>query len=147
MIIHLGAWALHVACQSMQELIAQDLSPLRMAVNVSMEQFKTSDFFDTVMDALQTSGLDGCRLELEITESVAILGSGHVREVLNKLRAQQIAVSIDDFGTGYSSLSHLEQLPLDRMKIDKAFVRQLGGGAGRIAEMIAELGQKMDEGI
>ncbi len=143
LIIHLGAWALHVACQSMQELIAQDLSPLRMAVNVSMEQFKTSDFFDTVMDALQTSGLDGCRLELEITESVAILGSGHVREVLNKLRAQQIAVSIDDFGTGYSSLSHLEQLPLDRMKIDKAFVRQLGGGAGRIAEMIAELGQTL----
>ena len=106
-----------------------------------MEQFKTADFFGTVMGALQAAGLDGNRLELEITESVAILGSGPVGEILNKLRAQRIAVSIDDFGTGYSSLSHLEQLPLDRMKIDKAFVRQLGGsGGGRIAKMIAELG-------
>lgn len=141
LIIHMGAWALQVACQAMQELIAQNLAPLRMAVNVSMEQFKTPDFFGTVMGALQAAGLDGNRLELEITESVAILGSGPVGEILNKLRAQRIAVSIDDFGTGYSSLSHLEQLPLDRMKIDKAFVRQLGGsGGGRIAKMIAELG-------
>jgi EAL domain-containing protein (putative c-di-GMP-specific phosphodiesterase class I) len=144
LIIQLGAWALQVACEAMQTLIAAGLSPLRMAVNVSMEQFKAPDFFDSVIGALQTSGLDGARLELEITESVAMMGPGRVTEILDKLRAQHIAVSIDDFGTGYSSLSHLEQLPLDRMKIDKAFVQQLGtGGSGRIAEMIAELGQTL----
>jgi EAL domain-containing protein (putative c-di-GMP-specific phosphodiesterase class I) len=112
-----------------------------MAVNVSMEQFKAPDFLDNVAAALQAAGLDGARLELEITESMAMLGSSRVKEILGILRAQRIAVSIDDFGTGYSSLSHLEQLPLDRMKIDKAFVLQMGtSGGGRIAEMIAELG-------
>jgi diguanylate cyclase (GGDEF)-like protein len=141
LIVQLGTWALQVACEAMQTLIAQGLSPLRMAVNVSLEQFKSQDFFDSVMNALRSTGLDGQRLELEITESVAMLGSGRVKEVLSQLRARGIAVSIDDFGTGYSSLSHLEQLPLDRMKIDKAFVQQLGeNGSGRIAEMIAELG-------
>jgi diguanylate cyclase (GGDEF)-like protein len=144
LIIQLGAWALRIACQAMQRLIAEDLSPLRMAVNVSMEQFKAPDFFDSVLAALQDSGLPGQRLELEITESVAMLGSARVKDIFGKLRDQGIAVSIDDFGTGYSSLSHLEQLPLDRMKIDKAFVQQLGTqGSGRIAEMIAELGQTL----
>ncbi|NVO05149.1 MAG: EAL domain-containing protein, partial [Rhodoferax sp.] len=144
LIVPLGAWALQVACQAMQTLIGAGLSPQRMAVNVSMEQFKTPDFFDNVLGALQAADLPGQRLELEITESVAMLGSKHVQEILGQLRARGIAVSIDDFGTGYSSLSHLEQLPLDRMKIDKAFVQQLGSnGAGRIAEMIAELGQTL----
>jgi diguanylate cyclase (GGDEF)-like protein len=144
LIVPLGAWALQVACEAMQTLMAQDLAPLRMAVNVSMEQFKTPDFFDNVLSALQAVDLPGQRLELEITESVAMLGSKRVQKILGQLRARGIAVSIDDFGTGYSSLSHLEQLPLDRMKIDKAFVQQLGGnGSGRIAEMIAELGQTL----
>lgn len=144
LVVQLGSWALQVACKAMKDLIAQNLSPLRMAVNVSLEQFKSPDFLDSVLSALREVGLEASRLELEITESVAMLGSEHVRQQLSMLRQQGIAVSIDDFGTGYSSLSYLEQLPLDRMKIDKAFVRQLGGsGSARIAEMIAELGDTM----
>jgi diguanylate cyclase (GGDEF)-like protein len=144
LVVQLGSWALQVACKAMKDLIAQNLSPLRMAVNVSLEQFKSPDFFDSVLVALRGVSLEASRLELEITESVAMLGSAHVREQLSMLRQEGIAVSIDDFGTGYSSLSYLEQLPLDRMKIDKAFVRQLGGsGSARIAEMIAELGDTM----
>jgi len=141
LIVQLGAWALHVACRSMQELIRLKLAPLRMAVNVSQEQFKSADFLDVVESTLRDSGLSGSRLELEITESVAMLGSDLVKQQLDKLRDLDITVSIDDFGTGYSSLSYLEQLPLDRMKIDKAFVRQLGdSSSARIAEMVAELG-------
>jgi len=144
LIVPMGLWALQTACRDMVELIRQDLAPLRMAVNVSLEQFKSPDFFESVVAALASAGLPSNRLELEITESVAMLGSTHVTQQLSRLRAEQIAVSIDDFGTGYSSLSYLERLPLDRMKIDKAFVRQLGeSGSARIAEMIAELGETL----
>ena len=144
LIVALGEWAINHACELMKQLIDSGLAPQRMAVNVSVEQFKCPDFFESVMSALERTRLDGKYLELEITESVAMLGSSRVKEQLIKLREQGIAIAIDDFGTGYSSLSYLEQLPLDRMKIDKAFVRQLGlNGSPRIAEMIVELGQTM----
>jgi diguanylate cyclase (GGDEF)-like protein len=144
LIVAMGEWALNQACTLMKLLVDRALAPQRMAVNVSVEQFKSPGFFEAIMQALQAAALDGSRLELEITESVAMLGSGHVTAQLARLRAQRIAVAIDDFGTGYSSLSYLEQLPLDRMKIDKSFVRQLGQpGSPRIAEMIVELGQTL----
>ena len=144
LIVRLGDWALRVACKDMQALISQNLAPLRIAVNVSLDQFKKPDFGASVISALQETGLDPSRLELEITESVAMLGLEHVMEQLNRLRNHGIAVSIDDFGTGYSSLSQLEQLPLDRIKIDKAFVRQLDqSDNGRIARLIAELGETL----
>jgi EAL domain-containing protein (putative c-di-GMP-specific phosphodiesterase class I) len=144
LIVAMGEWALNQSCALMKQLIGSGLAPQRMAVNVSVEQFKSPDFFDAVMNALRCTALDGSRLELEITESVAMLGSEHVKAQLNRLREQGIAIAIDDFGTGYSSLSYLEQLPLDRMKIDKAFVRQLGPhGSPRIAEMIVKLGRTL----
>jgi EAL domain-containing protein (putative c-di-GMP-specific phosphodiesterase class I) len=144
LIVAMGEWALVTASGLMRQLVDRGLAPQRMAVNVSVEQFKSPDFFEAVMHALQGAGLDGSRLELEITESVAMLGSNHVKAQLTRLREQRIAISIDDFGTGYSSLSYLEQLPLDRMKIDKAFVHRPGHpGSPRIAEMIVELGQTL----
>jgi diguanylate cyclase (GGDEF)-like protein len=144
LIVALGEWALNQSCALMKQLIDSGLAPLRMAVNVSVEQFKSPDFYASVMSALESAQLDGRHLELEITESVAMLGSNHVKAQLIKLREQGISVAIDDFGTGYSSLSYLEQLPMDRMKVDKAFVWQLGRhGSQRIAEMIVELGQTM----
>jgi diguanylate cyclase (GGDEF)-like protein len=144
LIVAMGEWALVTASALMRKLVDRGLAPQRMAVNVSVEQFKSPDFFEAVMHALQGAGLDGSRLELEITESVAMLGSNHVKAQLTRLREQRIAISIDDFGTGYSSLSYLEQLPLDRMKIDKAFVQRPGQpGSPRIAEMIVELGQTL----
>jgi diguanylate cyclase (GGDEF)-like protein len=144
LIVAIGEWTLNQSCTMMKQLIDCGLAPQRMAVNVSVEQFKSPGFFDAVIGALDRAELDGSRLELEITESVAMLDSNHVKAQLIRLREQRIAVAIDDFGTGYSSLSYLEQLPLDRMKIDKAFVQQLGQpGSPRIAEMIVELGRTL----
>lgn len=144
LIISLGDWVLQTACLTMSSLLAQGLAPTRMAVNVSVAQFQSPGFVGRVLTALAAANLTGQQLELEITESVAMLGAGAVEPMLQALREQGITVAIDDFGTGYSSLSYLERLPLDRIKIDKAFVFQLSKPGGpRIAEMITQLGHKL----
>jgi diguanylate cyclase (GGDEF)-like protein len=144
LIVSLGDWVLQTACRDMQRFKAQGLVDCHMAVNVSVVQFQNPGFFERVLDALVASGLPAGELELEITESVAMLGSDTVADLLGRLRAHGIAVAIDDFGTGYSSLSYLEKLPLDRIKIDRAFVTQMGQkGGARIAEMIIQLGHKL----
>ena len=144
LIVSLGDWVLQTACRDMVRIKAQGLAACHMAVNVSVVQFQSPGFFDRVMNALDQSGLRPDELELEITESVAMLGSEAVAAMLVQLRGAGIAVAIDDFGTGYSSLSYLEKLPLDRIKIDRAFVMQMSQQGGlRIAEMITQLGQKL----
>lgn len=144
LIVSLGDWVLQTACVTMRKLLNQGCAPQRMAVNVSVVQFQSAGFLNRVQQALTVAGLSGCHLELEITESVAMLGSGVLEPMLRQLRAWGISVAIDDFGTGYSSLSYLEQLPLDCIKIDRAFVSQIGQPGGpRIAEMIAQLGHQL----
>lgn len=144
LIVPLGHWVLRTACQTMRELIDRGNPPLRMAVNVSPVQLKDPGFFDSVCVALEQHGLEGHHLELEITESVAALPSQLLNSTLTALRNLGISIAIDDFGTGYSSLSYLERLPLDRIKIDRTFVRQLGIPQGaRIAEMVTQLGTKL----
>ena len=144
LIVSLGDWVLQTACVTMRQLLALGAAPRRMAVNVSVVQFQSPGFIDRVQLALAIAGLTGEQLELEITESVAMLGAGVVEPILRALREQGISVAIDDFGTGYSSLSYLERLPLDRIKIDKAFVFGLAKDDGpRIAEMIVQLGHKL----
>lgn len=144
LIVSLGDWVLQTACVVMRRLLERGTAPQRMAVNVSVVQFQSAGFLERVTQALSVAGLQGRHLELEITESVAMLGSGVVKPLLGQLRAMGVSVAIDDFGTGYSSLSYLEQLPLDRIKIDRAFVRQLEHSGGlRIAAMIAELGHTL----
>ena len=115
-----------------------------MAVNVSTVQLQDPGFLQTVSHALAEHGLQGAQLELEITESVAVLPTQLLQATLSALRTLGVTIAIDDFGTGYSSLSYLERLPLDRIKIDRSFVRQLGESQeARIAEMIAQLGRKL----
>ncbi|MBY0466647.1 MAG: EAL domain-containing protein [Burkholderiales bacterium] len=144
LIISLGDWVLQTACLTMRRLLALGLAPRRMAVNVSVVQFQSPGFVERVYAALASADLTGEQLELEITESVAMLGAGVVEPILQTLRERGISVAIDDFGTGYSSLAYLERLPLDRIKIDKAFVFQLSKPGGpRIAEMITQLGHKL----
>ncbi len=144
LIVSLGDWVLQTACRDMQRFKALGLSNCHMAVNVSVVQFQSSGFFERVLDTLASSGLQAGELELEITESVAMFGSDMVADLLGRWRSHGIAVAIDDFGTGYSSLSYLEKLPLDRIKIDRAFVTQMGQkGSARIAEMIVQLGHKL----
>ena len=144
LIVSLGDWVLQSACLTMRDLLALGCAPQRMAVNVSVVQFQSPGFLERVRQALAVTGLQGGHLELEITESVAMLGADMVQALLGQLREMGISVAIDDFGTGYSSLSYLEQLPLDCIKIDRAFVRQLEQpDCPRIAEMVAELGHTL----
>ena len=144
LIVSLGDWVLQTACLTMRRLLAVGTAPKRMAVNVSVVQFQSPGFVERVYAALASADLTGEQLELEITESVAMLGAGVVEPILATLRERGISVAIDDFGTGYSSLAYLERLPLDRIKIDKGFVYQLNKPGGpRIAEMITQLGNKL----
>jgi len=140
----LGLWVFKTACQDMQRLIAAGLAPALVAVNVSVAQFKNPQFTVLLEQALQQTGLPANRVELEITESVAMLGHGLVEPMLQRLRRLGLSIAIDDFGTGYSSLAYLDQLPLDRIKIDRAFVRQLQIGEGaRVAEIVTQLGRTL----
>lgn len=144
LITALGQWVLANACLTMRELLDQHMAPLRMAVNVSVVQLQDPAFPRYVAETLARFGLQGHHLELEITESVAVLPTQFIETTLQGFRSQGISVAIDDFGTGYSSLSYLERLPLDRIKIDRAFVRQLAEVKGpRIAEMVTQLGRKL----
>ncbi|MDV7396945.1 EAL domain-containing protein, partial [Arthrospira platensis SPKY1] len=112
---------------------------------VSVVQFQSPGFIERVVQAIDMAGIRSEHLELEITESVSLMGHGVIEPMLRDLRQRGISVAIDDFGTGYSSLSYLERLPLDRIKIDKAFVRQMEPSGGpRIAELIAQLGLKLN---
>jgi diguanylate cyclase (GGDEF)-like protein len=144
LIISLGAWVLRTACYAMVQLLEKGFALERMAVNVSVIQFRQPDFIDLVKRALQDSGLAPHYLELEITESVTMSGSGMFEEALGALKSIGVQIAIDDFGTGFSSLSYLDKLPVDRLKIDRAFVMQIDTQSGpRIAELITQLGKKL----
>ncbi|HEY8023206.1 MAG TPA: EAL domain-containing protein [Burkholderiaceae bacterium] len=144
LIVTLGAWILRTACFTMRKLKQQGIAPERIAVNVSIMQFRQSDFVKAVQDALHDSGLSANDLELEITESMTMSGTTSILETLTRLKQLGIQIAIDDFGTGFSSLSYLEKLPVDRLKIDRAFVTQIDTPEGpRIAELITQLGKKL----
>jgi EAL domain-containing protein (putative c-di-GMP-specific phosphodiesterase class I) len=101
------------------------MSNVRVAVNVSARQLRHENLFQDVARALEEHELDASALELEITESVVIQSPEQAITLLSKLKDMGIRLSIDDFGTGYSSLSYLKQLPIDAVKIDRSFVRDL----------------------
>ncbi len=145
MIVALGDWVLRVSCQELVRLQAMGLPALRMSVNVSQIQFRQPDFLNKLMAVLLETGINPKCLELEITESVAMEDPGFMLETLHRVRGLGISIAIDDFGTGYSSLSHLRQLPIDRLKIDRAFVAELGHdvSGGHIASMVIELGHNL----
>jgi diguanylate cyclase (GGDEF)-like protein len=120
-IVTLGTWVLKQACRQARAWPAH----VRVAVNLSAVQFRQSDVVAVVDEALADSGLPPHRLELEITESALIDDHDEVRATLMALRERGIRVALDDFGTGYSSLAYLKNLPLDKLKIDGMFVRNL----------------------
>ncbi|AZP11960.1 bifunctional diguanylate cyclase/phosphodiesterase [Undibacterium parvum] len=144
LIISLGAWVLRTACHAMVLLQEAGLAPDRMGVNVSVIQFRQPDFIHIVETALSDTGLQPQFLELEITESVTMAGAEVFEESLAKFKQMGVQIAIDDFGTGFSSLSYLDKLPVDRLKIDRAFVNQIDSPDGpRIAELITQLGKKL----
>jgi len=98
---------------------------LSLAVNVSGRQLRQADFVQQVLDTLQRTGAPAQRLKLEITESLLLDNKDDSCRKMAELQAQGVGFSLDDFGTGYSSLAYLKQLPLDQLKIDQSFVRDL----------------------
>jgi EAL domain-containing protein (putative c-di-GMP-specific phosphodiesterase class I) len=126
-VIPVGEWVLRTACEQARAWEeTDDLLPLRVAVNLSTRQFKRHDLTETISRVLRLTGLDPRRLELEITESILMENAQTSGVKLAKLKTDEgIRVSIDDFGTGYSSLSYLKRFPLDVLKIDQSFVRDI----------------------
>lgn len=128
-IVALGNWVLRAACCQAADWGRTGL-PLRIAVNVSVVQLRQADFVDQVRHALVLSGLPPHRLELEITEGAFVADTLDAIGKLHLIKTMGVELAVDDFGTGYSSLSYLKQLPVDRLKVDQSFVRDLPRNAG-----------------
>ncbi len=125
LILPIGNWVLREACRQAQAWVDAGLPHSTIAVNISAIQFRDENFLEVVSGALKDSGLDPRSLELELTESVLMKHAESAESVLKTLRARGVQVAVDDFGTGYSSLSYLRRFPIDALKIDQSFVRQI----------------------
>ncbi|WP_336487376.1 putative bifunctional diguanylate cyclase/phosphodiesterase [Methylobacterium nigriterrae] len=141
MIVAIGRHVLGQACRE----AARWPRHIRVAVNISPIQFRTTGFVDDIAAALATSGLDPDRLEIEITESVFLDKTAITMTNLNELRSMGIRIALDDFGTGYSSLSYLAKFPVDKIKIDRSFVRDINTSDESLAviEAILAIAQKL----
>jgi len=126
LILPLGLWVLETACQQLARWATQpEMEHLTLAVNVSAHQFTQPGFVNQVITLLATTGANPQRLKMELTESLLAQNVEGIIEKMFALKAVGICFSLDDFGTGYSSLSYLKRLPLDQLKIDQSFVRDV----------------------
>lgn len=148
-IVPMGHWMLLQACQQAAQW-ARDwqgaMPPPRVAVNLSLRQFGHPDLVRHVEEALDTSGLAPGLLELEVTEGTAMQDLAHTLKLLGKFKAMGLKLAIDDFGTGYSSLAYLKRFPLDVLKVDQSFVRNLCNDAEdrAIANAVIKLAHALD---
>jgi len=133
LIVPIGRWILRTACEQARSWRTRGHPGLRIAVNLSSREFLQPDLVETVRETLRTVGLDSTSLDLEITESSALHNPERVVDTLSDLRSLGVTIAMDDFGTGYSSLSHLRSLPIDRLKIDQSFVRDVASHRGDAA--------------
>ena len=129
LILPVGEWMLQAACAQHQAWREAGLPPLRMAVNISSRQFNGKDLMETLTRVMQETGMPAEFLELEITESVMMKNADPDIEALKSLRALGMRFAVDDFGTGYSSLTYLKRFPINILKIDKAFIRDITADA------------------
>lgn len=145
LIVPLGDWVLGEACRANQAWQAAGLSKVRVAVNLSALQFKRGGLLDSIREHLRATRLDPRYLELEVTESLIMEDAQAAAQVMEQLHQLGIQIALDDFGTGYSSLSYLKRFPLDKLKIDQSFVRDLDRNtdAALIVRAIIGLGQSL----
>ncbi len=146
LILPIGLWVLETACALLKTWSLDGATgDLRLAVNVSARQFRQPDFAEQVMEVLARSGAEPTRLKIELTESIVIDDVDEVISRMQTLKALGIGFSMDDFGTGFSSLSYLKRLPLDQLKIDRAFVSDLASDPndGVIARTIITMGKTL----
>jgi diguanylate cyclase (GGDEF)-like protein/PAS domain S-box-containing protein len=125
LIIPIGEWVLRTACAEARKWHESGFPHLTVSVNLSSRQFQQTDLISQVTHALAESGLDADKLDLEITESNAMQNAEHSINTLWGLKKLGVRISMDDFGTGYSSLNYLKRFPIDRIKLDQSFVRDL----------------------
>ena len=143
LIIEIGDWVINQACMQLKTL-EENFSELSISVNVSIPQFRQDNFVDSIISTITQHGIKPSKLELEITENILMDEPQIIIDALTKLKSQGISIALDDFGTGFSSLSYLQKLPLDRLKVDRAFVTDINQeGQSVIAETIINLGKKM----
>lgn len=144
-----GNWVLMVACQQAQKWIENGVPPVRMSVNVSAKQFRNPNLINNVKTALSVSGLDAKYLELELTESMFVVNTEHAITIMHELKSLGLSLSIDDFGSGYSSLSCLKLFPVDFLKIDRAFIKDLASNNkdAAITTAIIALAKSLDLGL
>ncbi len=145
LIEHIGEWVLYNACEQMQRWQAGGAIIERITANVSGVQFQRGDIVSTLKAVLDQTRLDPKLLELEITEGVIMQKTEHAISVLDNIKQLGVAIAVDDFGTGYSSLSYLKRLPVDKLKIDKSFVRDIPENPNdeAIARAVVALGHSL----
>lgn len=124
-IIPLSEWVLRMACEHNKSYQDAGYSPIRVAVNISPKVFKQKNFIKTVVDILSGTGLEPKYLEIEITEETLMIDANDTVKTMNTLKDLGVRFAIDDFGTGYSSLSYIKMLPIEQLKIDRAFIKDL----------------------
>lgn len=146
LITQIGNWVLERVCTQNAEWQRRGFEPVRVAVNISALQFARPEFFEAVRNAISLSLMDPKWLELELTEGVVVRDMDASRLSITNLRAMGVRVSIDDFGMGYSSLNYLRQLPLDTLKIDRTFLRDLTkrGGSLPLVQTIVMLAHNLN---
>ncbi len=126
LIVPIGGWVLETACRQLAAWSGDPaMADLTLSVNVSPEQFREPGFAERTLAILARTGARPSRLKLEVTESLFVHDRDESRETMQRLKAHGVTFALDDFGTGYSSLTYLKRLPLDELKIDQSFVRDL----------------------
>lgn len=145
LIVDIGELVLMKVCNQIIEWISKGLNPIRIAVNISPIQFKSVDMVNLIDEILGCKGLNGKYLELEITENILIEDLHEVVEKLSELKKRGITISIDDFGVGYSSLKYIRDIPVDKLKIDRTFIKDIPHkDNGSIAKTVIQLGNILD---
>ncbi|MDP2367136.1 EAL domain-containing protein [Rhodoferax sp.] len=149
LIVPIGKWVLFEACRQNAKWRAAGLTPIRVGVNLSERQFREPELEAVVAQALAASGLVGTDLVLEVTESLLMTNIDAASNTLLRLKQLGVHISLDDFGTGYSSLAYLKRLPLDTLKIDRSFVRDIGTDANdaAITTTIISMARTMHLGV
>ncbi|MGR9088681.1 MAG: putative bifunctional diguanylate cyclase/phosphodiesterase, partial [Gammaproteobacteria bacterium] len=149
LILDIGKWILKTACTQFKMWLNEGYDLQQISVNISARQFADPNFLELVEGILNDAGLSPDQLELEIKESVLIGDTKRIELQLNRLKNMGIRIALDDFGTGYSSLSYLKDFPIDILKIDRSFVRDLtlGSKDARIACAIIDMGHSLGQKI
>jgi EAL domain-containing protein (putative c-di-GMP-specific phosphodiesterase class I) len=125
LIVPIGYWVIHQACEDVKRMDALGLEPLHVAVNLSFKQFQDEKFVGTITNIINHSEIDGGRLEFELTETAIMSNFDETERCMRELTKLGITFSLDDFGTGFSSFAHIQKLPISALKVDRSFVKNV----------------------